>query len=142
MPVISAISFGAYAYAAYDRNRRHFDWRRYAAAGVLTLGIVPFTIAVMNGTNQALLQIAADGTAAAVVNDESVRALITQWAGLNFLRSLLPLAGAVLGVWQLVDEKAGSTASAEGTDVTKSHPASSTTKAGGQDVSKTHPASY
>ncbi|KAB5549845.1 hypothetical protein GE09DRAFT_186762 [Coniochaeta sp. 2T2.1] len=144
MPAVAVISLGAYAYRAYDRSRRHLDWTCWAAAGVLTLSIVPFTLVAMNPTNQSLLQIAGGGATAAVVNDESVRALITKWAGLNLIRSLLPLGGAVFGLWTLVTEKEGPAGveNKESKDAAKSHPAASSTTALGDDVSKTHPASY
>jgi len=144
-PAIAVTSLAALAYSAYDRSRRGLVWKRYATAGALTLAIVPFTLIFMNPTNQALLQIAGGGATAAVVNDDSVRALITKWTGLNLIRSLLPLAGAIIGIIGLVEEKAGSAETGskkEGQDVTKSHPAASSKQGGGDDVSKTHPASY
>lgn len=124
MPTIAVGSLAAFAYAAYDRSRRHLDWKRYATAGGLTLAIVPFTLIFMHPTNRSLLQIAGGGATAVVVNDDSVRALITKWAGLNLVRSLLPLAGAVVGIWALVDEAPW--VADRGEDVTKSHPASYT----------------
>lgn len=144
MPGIAVVSLAAYAYAAYHRSRRHLDWTRYAAAGALTLSIVPFTLALMHPTNQSLLQIAGGGATAAVVNDESVRALITTWAGLNLVRSLLPLGGGVVGLWALVQDKVGSASAGPKQvteeDVTKSHPAAASKATEGDDVSKSHPA--
>ncbi|OIW26153.1 DUF1772-domain-containing protein [Coniochaeta ligniaria NRRL 30616] len=129
MPTIAIGSLAAFAYAAYDRSRRHLDWKRYATAGALTLAIVPFTLIFMHPTNRSLLQVAGGGATAAVVNDDSVRALITKWTGLNLIRSLLPLGGAVVGLWSLVEEKLG-TAEA------------GSEQAGEKDVTKSHPASY
>jgi len=140
MPTLAVVSLASYAYTAYDRSKRHLYWTRYAAAAALTISIVPFTLIFMNPTNQSLLQIASGGATAAVVDDDSVRALLTKWAGLNLIRSLLPLGGAVAGLWALVQEKVGSIESAE-KDVTKSHPAAASKVTGGDDVSKSHPAS-
>lgn len=127
-PTIAVASLAAFAYTAYDRSRRHLDWTRYATAGALTLAIVPFTLIFMHPTNQSLLQVAGGGATAAVVNDDSVRALITKWAGLNLIRSLLPLGGAVVGLLTLTEERLGAAGAgskqAGGNDVTKSHPAS------------------
>jgi hypothetical protein len=143
-PTVAVVSVAAYAYTAYDRSKRHLYWTRYAAAGALTLSIIPFTLIFMHPTNQSLLQIASGGATAAVVNDDSVRALITKWAGLNLIRSLLPLGGAVVGLWALVQEKVGSAQAEEKQagekDVTKSHPAAASKATGGDDVSKSHPA--
>jgi hypothetical protein len=145
MPTVAVVSVSSFAYTAYDRSRRGRDWKRYAAAGALTLAIVPFTLIFMNGTNLALLQIAGGCAMAEGVDDESVRALISKWAGLNLIRSLLPLAGGVVGLWGLAREKLGSTEAGGkqdgGKDVSKSHPASYSKKTGGDDVSKAHPAS-
>lgn len=146
MPSIALVSLAAYGYAAYGRSRRHLDWKRYAVAGALTLGIVPFTLGFMQPTNRSLMQIASGGATAAMVNDDSVRALITTWAGLNLIRSLLPLCGAVVGLWALMQEKAGlATAGAKQPhaaekDVAKSHPAAASKATGGDDVSQSHPA--
>jgi hypothetical protein len=145
MPIVAVISLSSFAYAAYGRSQRGQEWKRYATAGALTLAIVPFTFIFMAGTNQALMQVASGGAAAAVVNDDSVRALFTKWAGMNVVRSLLPLSGAVLGIWTLAQENSGSADDGStrvgGKDVTKSHPASYSKTSGGDDVAKAHPAS-
>jgi hypothetical protein len=142
MPAIAVISVASYAYTAYDRSKRHLYWTRYATAAALTVSIIPFTFIFMHPTNQSLLQIAGGGATAAVVNDDSVRALITKWAGLNLIRSLLPLGGAIVGLWALVQEGVGSLeVGSEQADVTKSHPAAGSKATGGNDVSKSHPAS-
>ncbi|KAJ5725765.1 DUF1772-domain-containing protein [Penicillium malachiteum] len=66
----------------------------YLAAAALTVGIVPFTIITMSGTNKLLLQKAQSTSE----SDREVPGLVKQWTGLNFARSLLPLAGAACGI--------------------------------------------
>lgn len=79
----------------------------FAGAAALTLAIAPWTVLVMDGTNQALLRVAEGGGAGAVVGEEEkkkreVAELLARWKGLNLVRSLFPLAGAVIGFWGLV----------------------------------------
>ncbi|KAL4885448.1 hypothetical protein BJY04DRAFT_134518 [Aspergillus karnatakaensis] len=70
----------------------------YSAAAALTVGIVPWTLAVMVPTNKKLI-----GRAESVwVEDEGsvteVKGLIGKWTVLNTLRGVFPLLGAVVGV--------------------------------------------
>lgn len=76
----------------------------YIASVILTMGIVPWTLIVMAGTNGALHQKAAKvmslkkGSAEWDASDEEeVAALLSTWNLLNGLRSLLPLLGLVAG---------------------------------------------
>ncbi|KAJ5711587.1 DUF1772-domain-containing protein [Penicillium malachiteum] len=66
----------------------------YLAAAALTVGIVPFTIITMSGTNKRLLQKAQSTSD----TEREVPGLVKQWTELNFARSLLPLAGAACGL--------------------------------------------
>jgi hypothetical protein len=74
-------------------------WTRYGLAGALTIGIVPFTIIAMTATNNALMQVASGATA---LGEDATRSLLLKWKGLNMVRSMLPLAGAVVGLWTFV----------------------------------------
>lgn len=64
------------------------------AAAAFTVGIVPYTLIRMSGTNNALLQRAQSTEA----SSQEVSNLTERWSRLNFVRSLLPLAGAACGV--------------------------------------------
>ncbi|KAJ5559910.1 DUF1772-domain-containing protein [Penicillium frequentans] len=63
----------------------------YLAAAVLTVGIVPYTLIFMMGTNNALMK-KAESTSDA---DKEVPDLIERWNTLNLGRSIFPLAGAI-----------------------------------------------
>lgn len=76
--------------------------RLFAAAALLTVSIVPFTIIFMGSTNDKLLRLAKKEDLTTSETQES-EALLKRWAFLNAVRSSLPLAGAlVTGVAVLV----------------------------------------
>ncbi|KAJ5938771.1 DUF1772-domain-containing protein [Penicillium verhagenii] len=77
-----------YKHTAYNRSGL------YIAAVVFTVGIVPYTLIFMTGTNSALL-----GKAQSTSNDEKeVPDLIQRWNALNLGRSVFPLIGTVCAV--------------------------------------------
>ncbi|CAN8101324.1 unnamed protein product [Discula destructiva] len=98
-PQTAILAVLGYGYLAYDQGSGG-RWGRFAGAAALTLAIVPFTLMFMAPTNQKLFDVAA-GTAG-VVKEGSVEELLVRWKGLNLVRSLWPLAGAVVGLWGLV----------------------------------------
>ncbi|RHZ46137.1 hypothetical protein CDV55_100780 [Aspergillus turcosus] len=73
----------------------------YSAAGILTGGIVPFTLAFIMGTNRAL-----EAKVGAKDEVEETRAevesLLERWGVLNAVRAVLPLVGAVVGVLAVI----------------------------------------
>ncbi|KAK2740999.1 hypothetical protein FQN55_008554 [Onygenales sp. PD_40] len=72
----------------------------YYIAGLLTVGMVPYTLAVMMGTNNKLAEkakaVEAEPAKAMGKGDE-VEVLANRWIYLNGVRSLFPLAGALVG---------------------------------------------
>lgn len=99
-PQAAAISLLGYGYLMYDRSRQSRGWGKYTGAAALTVAIVPFTGLFMDNTNQTLLGVAAGG--AGSISSEAVRELLVKWRDLNLVRSLFPLAGALLGLYELV----------------------------------------
>ncbi|KAF3050242.1 hypothetical protein E8E11_000573 [Didymella keratinophila] len=71
------------------------DGRLFFSSAVLTVAIVPFTIIFMGKTNARLLGLAKKEELTASESREG-EALLKKWGFLNGVRSLLPLAGAVL----------------------------------------------
>lgn len=76
----------------------------YAASVVLTMGIVPWTLMIMAGTNGALHRKAAKATSTkkgtdswSTSDDEEVSSLLSTWILLNGVRSFLPLLGFASG---------------------------------------------
>lgn len=68
----------------------------YGLAALLCVGIAPFTVGVMKGTNDRLIELS-EG-AEQKVEEGEVRGLLEKWGRLNGVRSLLPVLGGVAGV--------------------------------------------
>lgn len=98
-PRVAVIAILGYGYLVHDRGRQGRSWGVYLGAMGLTIGIVPFTLVFMDSTNQALLNVAQGASA---LDFEAVSELLLRWKGLNLIRSLFPMAGALLGLYGLV----------------------------------------
>jgi len=124
-PPLAATAALAYTYLSYLSDDELLA-RLYITAAVSTISIVPFTLLVMMPTNNLLAEAAAarggasprpavkrEGVLgeeeevdkavvtmkqASEVEDEEFLRLVVKWARLNYLRHLLPLAGAVIGL--------------------------------------------
>ena len=101
-PGIALLSLLSYAYLAYSHYQEGREWKGFATAALLTIGIVPFTLIAMAPTNNTLIGVASGAVTS--VGDEAARQLVEKWGGLNLTRSLLPLAGSVVGLWSLLAE--------------------------------------
>ena len=81
---------------------------KYAAAGGLALGIVPYTLLVMRTTNSALfakekkLKEIRQGEKVSEVEEREVRDLVSFWGQANLVRGIFPLAGALVGLWTVL----------------------------------------
>ncbi|KAG7442927.1 DUF1772-domain-containing protein [Guyanagaster necrorhizus] len=104
IPPIATTAATAYTYAAYQMHPfPGCGW--YATAGMLTFGIVPFTLGLMKKTNDKLHDkagvvddIGLEGAEEAEqLRTEKTEELVTRWKRLNAQRGLLPLAGAIIG---------------------------------------------
>jgi len=70
----------------------------FALAGVTTASIIPFAWIFMMPTNNELFRLEAASKAEPLVLEISgAKELVVKWTWLHFTRSLLPLAGAILG---------------------------------------------
>lgn len=104
-PPVAAITASSFAYVAWSARQspsifasaRYGGAGIYAVAAVLTLSIVPYTIATMSGTNDKLLGLAGSKADLSISRAE-VENLLSQWTQLNWVRSLLPLAGSFVGI--------------------------------------------
>lgn len=97
-PVICLTTASLYAVAAVARFSTGDPWRVLAAAGLSTIGMVPFTLAVMQSTNSTLFWLDREARKGNVAARRDVERLITKWNQLNAIRALFPLAGAALGM--------------------------------------------
>ncbi|KAK3686152.1 hypothetical protein B0T22DRAFT_529861 [Podospora appendiculata] len=101
MPTLALGTAALYGLAgARLRSAGSAAWSTYALAAVSTLSIVPFTFLFMARTNNELFRLeAASRMQPLVATVAEAKALIVRWSWLHLTRSLLPLAGAVLGVF-------------------------------------------
>ncbi|KAE8355655.1 hypothetical protein BDV28DRAFT_31061 [Aspergillus coremiiformis] len=109
-PPIVALSAAAFLYLAWSvrpgsSGASHVPYNSalwYCAAAALTLGTIPFTLIVMNRTNEALAQKAKCDAESVNKDHEEVDRLVRKWKTLNGVRSLLPLLGCIAGVVAIV----------------------------------------
>jgi hypothetical protein len=99
MPKLAVTVGLSYAWAAYDTANRRGKWQGFIAGAALTAAIVPYTLVFMWSTNNALTNLATG--AATASSTEHVAGLIRRWSQLNAVRSMLPLAGSVMGILTL-----------------------------------------
>ncbi|MCJ1437579.1 hypothetical protein MMC27_006966 [Xylographa pallens] len=80
----------------------------YVGAAVLPCMVVPWTAIMMSSTNDELARrlVAAENlkggettSEAAIPKGQKTADLLAKWQGLNYVRGLFPLAGAVVGAW-------------------------------------------
>jgi hypothetical protein len=98
MPSLAVGTFLLYAYTSAQKRAAGKPWLRHLAAGVTTIAIVPFTWIVMTPTNNELFLLHAESRGASGFGDLGlVQGLLVRWARLHVVRSLFPLAGALVG---------------------------------------------
>lgn len=102
MPSLAAGTLLLHACTALQQNALGKPWGIFACAGGVTIAIAPFTWIVMEGVNGELFgrleRVGASKERNASDDLEEVKSLVKRWSWLHLMRSMLPLAGAVLGV--------------------------------------------
>ncbi|KAL5322615.1 hypothetical protein ACEPPN_010588 [Leptodophora sp. 'Broadleaf-Isolate-01'] len=103
-----ASSFAFLAFKARTAGGPRSILALYGLAALLTVGIAPFTVLVMRGTNERLISLS-EGTGRGIgkvgseqEQEEEVRGLLERWGRLNGVRGLLPLFGGVVGVFAVL----------------------------------------
>ncbi|EKD15970.1 uncharacterized protein L3040_003405 [Drepanopeziza brunnea f. sp. 'multigermtubi'] len=100
---VAALSYFFLAYRARSGAGAGAGAGMYVAAGLLSVGIVPYTFAVMMRTNRRLLGRAAElGVEVEGEGEESAHQLVDRWGVLNLGRAAMLLASGLLGVWGVV----------------------------------------
>ena len=98
-------TFLIYAYTVTGKRASGNLWVTYAAAGVVTVSIISFTLIVMTPTNNTLFRLGDEiKLEAAVATLDQIQEIVTRWGRMHFVRSLFPLDGAMLGFSGLMDE--------------------------------------
>ncbi|KAM0794048.1 hypothetical protein BDR22DRAFT_883676 [Usnea florida] len=107
-PALAIATCLIYAHAATRKRASGRQWTLSAAAGAVTVGMIPFTWIVMVPTNNALFGLnEGGGVRVAGVGLGEVQELVGRWGRLHLVRSLFPLVGAVLGFNGLLGELTG-----------------------------------
>jgi hypothetical protein len=75
------------------------QWKGFAAAAALCLGIVPYTLGVMLGTNKALFALEEAARSGKGVDGVAVKTLLARWARLNAGRAVMLGLSAVVAAW-------------------------------------------
>ena len=83
----------------------------YLAAGLLTVGIVPYTLAVIRPTNEKLLAKAKETKTLAITDEvveigqgnETAHKLVDNWGVLNLGRAVMVAAASMVGLWTVVN---------------------------------------
>jgi hypothetical protein len=119
-PPLSLISACTYFYLSYTKHtsylytgtgRDRFAVWSYLVAGLLSVGIIPYTLLVMGDTNRKLLQqrqsldytrelnIKEDEITQQYKDNKTVHELVDWWGVLNLGRGLMLTISGVLGTW-------------------------------------------
>jgi len=105
-PPLAIFTFVNFSYLAYvsrsDQGQTHpsrSSWRGYGFAAISAVAIVPFTLLFMKGVNDQLMVASGEGVGKAALSAVDVTGLVERWGMLNSIRSVLPLLGAVVGLW-------------------------------------------
>ncbi|OBT77753.1 hypothetical protein VF21_03831 [Pseudogymnoascus sp. 05NY08] len=100
LPAGTVVAATSLLYLAYDsRAAGTTAWRGYVTAAVLAVGIVPYTLAVMMGTNNVLLGKAEEEDEKVEAQTALVKQLVDKWAVMNLGRSVMLASAAVMATW-------------------------------------------
>lgn len=112
-PPVAAVSAASFFYLAskLPASADKTKFYSYIAAGVLAVGIIPYTVVFMLPTNQKLLEKVEetkmlslkDELVEAGLGEETAHKLVDKWGMLNLGRSVLMTIAAVLGTWTALE---------------------------------------
>ncbi len=110
-PPIAATVASSFAYLAWTQRAGlklaggalRGNPQLYGLAALLTVGVVPFTLALMSPTNNRLLGMAArsgdgKGKGKGEIDAKEFAELVENWKTLNFVRGLLPLCASAVAL--------------------------------------------
>jgi hypothetical protein len=98
MPAMAISTLVLYGYTCAKRVGAKKSWSIFGLAGATTVGIIPFTLIFMVPTNDELFRLHAMSKESPFgPGIQGVRELVLKWTWLHGVRSLFPLAGAVMG---------------------------------------------
>jgi hypothetical protein len=111
MPPLGLIASSSFFYLAYEAHQvadiLPYKWKAYLTSGLLTIGIIPYTILILGPTNRKLLAKAAETSTLALddkvvevgLGGETAHKLVDDWATLNLGRGIMLGVAAFIGTW-------------------------------------------
>ncbi|KAL4784880.1 hypothetical protein BJX76DRAFT_356617 [Aspergillus varians] len=102
-PGICLTTTALYGIATITKYSTGEPWGIFAAAGLTTVGMVPFTLTVMARTNNALFLLEGEVQKGNTPAWSDAERLVQRWNRFNAARALFPLIGAVLGLLGTLD---------------------------------------
>ena len=99
-PTVAAASTLLWGFTAWSARGTEV-WKFYAAGGLATFAILPWTIAVMMPTNLELMRrakVAKEDAEGLNFKKESA-VMLTKWNIMNYVRAVLPMVGAWVGLY-------------------------------------------
>ncbi|KAL2819635.1 hypothetical protein BDW59DRAFT_164963 [Aspergillus cavernicola] len=97
-PIICLTTTALYGLAAITKYSAGETWGVFAAAGVTTISMVPFTLTLMAPTNEALFKLEGEVKKGNTPTWSDAERLVRNWNRFNATRAFFPLAGAILGL--------------------------------------------
>lgn len=104
LPTISVATCSLYLLTAVRQRVVDGPWLIYAAAGLITVAMLPFTWLFLWPINETIMGLEADTRAGRPARLEEAQELVKLWSRTHFLRSFFPLAGALIGLGGLLNE--------------------------------------
>ncbi|KAL4865128.1 hypothetical protein BDV12DRAFT_211210 [Aspergillus spectabilis] len=97
-PIICLTTTALYGLATITKYSAGEAWRVFAAAGLTTISMVPFTLTLMSPTNEALFRLEGEVKKGNTPAWSDAERLVRDWNRFNATRAFFPLAGAILGL--------------------------------------------
>ncbi|KAK4895006.1 hypothetical protein LTR27_006873 [Elasticomyces elasticus] len=118
MPPVAMGTLALYLAVLYTRRQAKAPLSGYATAAIVTVAIIPFTLAFMGDTNAALFELEDEFSVARGAATETygiARELVAKWGYLHLCRAVMPFIGACVGFSTFLQERsAGSMARVSG----------------------------
>jgi hypothetical protein len=116
VPPLAGVCASSFLYLAYEAHKHTantvpYKWKVYVTSALLTLGIMPYTLFIMQPTNRKLVSkeeetrglAVTDTIVEAGLGGETAHALVDKWATMNIGRVALLGAAAVLAAWATLE---------------------------------------
>lgn len=97
-PIICLTTTALYGIAAVSKYWAGDTWAVFAAAGLITISMVPFTLTAMAPTNNALFRLESEVKKGNIPPWSDAERLVQNWNRFNAIRAFFPLAGAIMGL--------------------------------------------